>query len=118
MVLAQTRTTTLTTVAGVSLNVHISCSINDELTVARTNVFWMINGLVYGILHTPSEFRLCNEIACLIIPVVQGEMDRFIFQCFHIDHQQNTVLLGGVTMLEVLSISFNSKYVLYVASTS
>ena len=90
----------LTAVAGVSTNINIRCGI-------RTNAFfWRINGLVYGALHVPDEYRVCDVTVCdpthLIIPVVLEEMDGNTFQCFSINYQNNAVHMGRQTMLTVL----------------
>ena len=63
--------------------------------------------MVYGALHVPDEYRVCDVTVCdpkssFTIPVVLEEMDRNTFQCFSIDYQNNVVLLGRQTMLTVM----------------
>ena len=51
---------------------------------------------------------MCDEISCdlasLVIPVLQREMNGITIQCVGIDYQDNTQYLGGVTALEVISL--------------
>ena len=97
---AQRQPTNTTAVAGVSTNINIICDIGTSA------FFWRINGLVYGALHVPDEYRVCDITRCdplhLTIPVVLEEMDGNTFQCFGINYQNNTVLLGRQTMFTVL----------------
>ena len=89
-----------TAVAGVSHNINIRCGIDTDA------FFWRINGLVYGALHVPDEYRVCDVRVCdpisFIIPVVLEEMDGNTFQCFGINYQTNRVHLGTKTVLRVL----------------
>ena len=97
-------------VAGIS-RIDVVCSIaNDygEKGVDFGNVFWIINGSVYGLLQVPRDFSVCSSVLCdlnsLAIHVPKSEMDGITLQCFGIDYQNNTQYLGGVTVLEVLPL--------------
>ena len=99
---AQRQPINTTAVAGVSTNINIVC------TIGTNAFFWRINGLVYGALHVPDEYivcdvTLCNPKSSFAIPVVLEEMDGNTFQCFSIDYQNNAVHLGRQTILTVLS---------------
>ena len=76
--------------------------------------FWKINGSVYGALHYPREYKVCQSkcnLATLTIPVVLAEMDGHSFQCFGINYQTNTVHAGIVIELEVTVLGGNfSEY--------
>ena len=70
--------------------------------------FWKINGSVYGALHLPREYKVCQSecnLATLTISVVLAEMNGYTFQCFGINYQTNTVHEGIVTELEVTVLS-------------
>ena len=113
----------ITAVSGVTTNINIICSIEEE-----TETFWMINGSLYGLLHAPNEFEVCHErtegnikgncdLSSLRIQVVQSEMDGYTFQCVGIDYNTNTHHLGTQTELSVITLtsseveSLNSKLV-------
>ena len=89
-------------IAGVVTNINIRC----DTTSRMDGFFWRINGLVYGTLHVPDVYRVCDVTRCdstsFIIPVVLEEMDGNTFQCFSIDYQNNVVHLGSQTMLTVV----------------
>ena len=97
---AQRQSANTTAVAGVSTNINIRCGIGTSA------FFWQINGLVYGALHVPDEYRVCDVTRCnpisFTIPVVLEEMNGNTFQCFSIDYQNNAVHLGRQTILTVL----------------
>ena len=98
---AQRQPINTSAVAGVSTNINIRCDIGTDA------FFWQINGLVYGALHVPDEYRVCDVTVCnpetsFTIPVVLEEMDGNTFQCFSIDYQNNAVHLGSQTMLTVV----------------
>ncbi len=85
-----------------------ACSINENTgrrITSDTNVFWMINASLYGLLQVPGDFIVCSETRCdlnsLTIPVVWSEMDGFTFQCVSINYRNNTQYLGGVIVLHV-----------------
>ena len=87
------------------------CSIaNDfgEEGVDFGNVFWIINGSVYGLLQVPVDFSVCSSESCdlnsLAIPVPKSEMNGTTIQCVGIDYHNNTLYLGGVTVLEVFPL--------------
>ena len=92
-------------ISGISANVDIPCLNSDP----DANVFWIINGSVYGLLQIPDEFILCKEETCnlndLTISVVQSEMDGYTFQCVSIDYNTNTHHLGTLTELSVTTLS-------------
>lgn len=99
-----------TAVAGFSRNVKIQCSITadyeqESVTISGFDVFWIINGSVYGLLQVPRDFVVCSSenINCLEIPNIESEMDGYTFQCVSIDHHRNTQYLGGVTALTVIT---------------
>ena len=103
----------ITGVSGVSTNINIICSIEEEIAT-----FWMINGSLYGLLHVPNEFKVCSkssegssegncDLKSLRIPVLQSEMDGYAFQCVSIDYNTNTHHLGRQTELSVTTVSFN-----------
>ena len=100
--------TTTSGVAGVDMNVGLACSIIAANYDPCDGTFWKINGSVYGPLQVPSGFSVCDEISCdlasLIIPVLQREMNGITIQCVSIDYHNNTQYLGGVTVLEVLPL--------------
>ena len=97
-------------VAGIeNTNLNILCFSGDE-DPGYDGYFWKINGSVYGGLHLPQEFTVCQSrcnLATLTIPVVLAEMDGYTFQCFGINYQTNTVHEGIVTELEVTVLSGN-----------
>ena len=90
------------------MNVILPCSIIADDYDPGDGTFWKINGSVYGPLQVPSGFSVCDEISCdlasLVIPVLQREMDGITIQCVGIDYHNNTQYLGGVTVLEVLPL--------------
>ena len=93
---------------GILSNFEIHCSINEDEGRAITtgsDVFWLVNGMLYGLLQVPLDFEVCCLLDTLRIPVAQQEMDGYTFQCVHVDYQTHTVYLGGVTVLEVITLS-------------
>ena len=97
-------------VAGIS-RIDVVCSIaNDygEEGVDFGNIFWIINGSVYGLLQVPGDFSVCSSVLCdlnsLVIHVLKSEMDGITIQCAGIDYLNNTQYLGGVTVLEVFPL--------------
>ena len=101
--------TTTSGVAGVDMNVILPCSIiANDYDPGSDGAFWKINGSVYGPLQVPSGFSACDEISCdlasLVIPVLQREMNGSTIQCVGIDYHNNTQYLGGVTVLEVIPL--------------
>ena len=106
---------TITAVAGVDLDVSLQCSIEGLSFTGHDLPYWMINGSVYGLLHVTQEFEVCSGTSCdlsiLKIPTIQRELDGFTFQCFHINYHQNRVMSGRTTVLEVLTLPFNSKLI-------
>ena len=106
------QTVDISGVSGVSTNINIICSSNDEEITSPT--FWMINGSVYGLLHVPNEFVVCSLFRCdlttLTIPVVQSEMNGYTFQCVSVDHYNNTQQLRTLAKLSVTTSSFNGMY--------
>ena len=114
---AQRQPTNVTAVAGVSTNINIRCGIGTNA------YFWQISGLVYGALHVPDEYRVCDVTRCdpirFTIPVVLEEMDGNTFQCFSINYQTNEVHLGTKTVLRVLPgerRGIPRKHVMFFAS--
>ena len=97
---AQRQSINTTAIAGLSTNINIGCAIGANA------IFWRINGLVYGALHVPDEYRVCDVSLCdpisFTIPVALEEMDGNTFQCFNIDYQNNAVHLETQTILTVL----------------
>ena len=88
-------------------NLNIRCFSGDE-DPGYDGYFWKINGSVYGELHLPREYKVCQftcNLATLTIPVVLAEMDGHTFQCFGINYQTNTVHEGTVTELNVTVLS-------------
>ena len=96
--------------AGLQQNIDISCSLSDS------EVFWIVNGSVYGALQVPREFVVCGarcNLRSLTIPVAQREMDGFTFQCVGIDYHDNSTRLGEITVLNVTPLEgHNGIYVL------
>ena len=93
---------------GTLSNSDIYCSIDDDERKAITtdsDVFWLVNGMLYGLLQVPLDFKVCCSLKSLRIPVALQEMDGYRFQCAHIDYQTNTVYLGEVTVLDITSPS-------------
>ena len=92
-------------ISGISYNVDIPCLNSDP----DANVFWIINGSVYGLLQIPDEYILCKEGTCnlndLTISVVQSEMDGYTFQCVSIDYHTNTQQLGIQKVLSVITLT-------------
>ena len=91
------------------MNVIVPCSIiAADYDPGSDGAFWKINGSVYGPLQVPSGFSVCDEISCdlasLVIPVLQREMNGSTIQCVGIDYHNNTQYLGGVTVLEVIPL--------------
>ena len=71
--------------------------------------FWILNGSVYGLLQTPSDFTACTQTECdpnkLRIPVLREELDGYTFQCGKINYNQTTHSLGQPTVLEVVIVT-------------
>ena len=109
--LAWTRNTTkVTEVAGIEANLNIQCfSEAAAEDPGYDGYFWKINGSVYGALHLPNEYEVCQsrcDLATLNIPVVLAEMDGYRLQCFGINYQTSTVHEGTVTELNVTILNF------------
>ena len=91
------------------MNVILPCSIiANDYDPGSDETFWKINGSVYGPLQVPSGFSVCDEISCdlasLVIPVLQREMNGTTIQCVGIDYHNNTQYLGAVTVMEVIPL--------------
>ena len=90
------------------MNVILPCSIIAHDYDPGDGTFWKINGSVHGPLQVPSGFSVCGEISCdlasLVIPVLQREMNGITIQCVGIDYHNNTQYLGAVTVLEVIPL--------------
>ena len=94
-------------VAGIEdTNLNINCFSDEVPDPGYDGYFWKINGSVYGTVHLPKEYKVCQlkcNLATLTIPVVLAEMDGYTFQCFGINYQTSTVHEGRVTELNVIS---------------
>ncbi len=94
----------ITAVSGISRNVQVLCSSNEDETVW----FRVINGSSFGLLHLPREFTSCGLVECvpsvLAIPLVTSEMNASSFECVKIDYQNNIDHRGRLTELTVITI--------------
>jgi hypothetical protein len=117
---ASPRTTHKQVVAGLSSNVQIPCTIaaREGLGLSGSDIFWIVNGSVYGLLQVPGDFVVCDEIICDLntfkIPVIREEMNGSTFQCVHISHLDNIPYLGDITVLDVSSFSSGTELVVLV----
>lgn len=78
----------------------------DEINLCSGAFFWVIAGSVYGVLHIPQEFVLCDyycHLHVLRISVVTREMDGLTLQCASINYYTNTVQLGVTTEFTVMA---------------
>ena len=94
-------------------NTDFQCSVSSH------EVFWMVNGSVYGLLQVPRDYVVCSEVCdlhTLTIPVAQREMDGYSFQCVGIDHATNTVSLGDEAVLNVTTLPQGLPHEVYAAS--
>lgn len=85
-------------------NTQVLCM--EEINSCSGSFFWLISGLLYGVLHLPQKFEVCDyycHLNYLSISVVTREMDGFTFQCAKIDYSANTEMLGPTTQFTVIS---------------
>ncbi len=87
-------------------NVLITCGACGGCNESRP--FWIINEALYGLLQVPREYRVPLTQPELVIPALRKDMNGSTFQCARIDHQNNMVNYGRITLLKIIILPFET----------